>query len=279
MDNEDIYKDICIWKLKKYIFGNDEKYKKYTKLPNSVGDAIMKTSEGVSRLGRYRKYSYLDEMIADGILAIVNGITKFNENEFSNPHSYFTTAVTNAFLQRIEKEKISRLAMLNGNYDEIYFEGNSGDEMFDVDEETIEELNQKRSGIIKTIENKKRRKKIQKQKREITPLSMFLTGGEIKEVLDKELQKTETFYNNTEKNMGAIGRMMISVDTIKEGLGIELGTLCFGDVLEYLIDVREYPIENEMMHGVSEIEISFVELEDKEFVVIRWNDNEDYGYN
>lgn len=279
MDNEEVYIDICVWKLKVYAFGKDEKFKKYTKIPDSVGDAIMKTSEGVSRLQRYRGYSYLDEMIADGILAIVNGINNFNEKRFTNPHNYFTTAVVNAFLQRIEKEKISRLAMLNGNYDEIYFSHVGQENNFDIDEETIEELNQKRSGIIKTIERKKKRKKTQKQLREVTPLSMFLTGGEIKEVLEKELQKTETFYNNTEKIMGENGSMMISVDRIKQGLGIELGTICVGDVIEYLKEIRNYPIDDEsMVHGVSKLEISFVELETKDFVLIRWDDEEDYGY-
>lgn len=279
MDNEEIYIDICIWKVATYAFGKDKKYKKYTKIPDSVGEAIIKTSEGVSRLQKYRLYSYLDEMIADGILAIVNGLNNFNEKRYTNPHNYFTTAVINAFLQRIEKEKISRLAMLNGNYDEIYFSHVGQEDSFDIDEETIEELNQKRSSIIKTIERKKKRKKMQKQLREVTPLSMFFTGGEIKENLEKELQKTETFYNNTEKIMGESGKMMISVETIKKGLGIELGTLCFGDVIEYLTDVRKYPIdEDSMVHGVSKLEISFVEMENQEFVVVRWDDEENYGY-
>lgn len=270
MDNEETYTDICIWKLKTYVFKDKEKYKKYTKIPDSVGEAIIKTSEGVAKLNQYRGYSYLEEMVADGILAIVNGLKNFNEKRYTNPHTYFTTAVINAFLQRIEKEKIFRLAMLNGNYDEIYFSHVGSESPLDINEETIEELNQKRSSIIKTIERKKKRKKLQKQKREITPLSMFLTGGEIKEVLERELQKTETFYNNTEKSMGESGKMMISVETIKEGLGIELGTICFGDVIEYLMDVREYPIDEGKMHGTSNIEVSFVDYDGTDFVVVRW---------
>lgn len=75
------------------------------KIPNYVGDCILKIATHLSYKPCFINYSYRDDMILDGVENCIQYINNFDPDKSSNPFSYFTQIIYFAFLRRIEKEK------------------------------------------------------------------------------------------------------------------------------------------------------------------------------
>ena len=75
------------------------------RIPEYLGECIMKIATGLSRKSNFINYSYKDDMILDGIENCVHCIHSFDPEKSSNPFSYFTQVIYFAFLRRIAKEK------------------------------------------------------------------------------------------------------------------------------------------------------------------------------
>lgn len=75
------------------------------RVPNYIGECIMKISTHLARKPNFINYTFKDEMIADGIENCLQYIDNFDPNKSSNPFAYFTQIIWYAFIRRIQKEK------------------------------------------------------------------------------------------------------------------------------------------------------------------------------
>jgi len=75
------------------------------RIPEYLGECILKIATGLSRKSNFINYSYKDDMILDGIENCIQCMHSFDPEKSSNPFSYFTQVIYFAFLRRIAKEK------------------------------------------------------------------------------------------------------------------------------------------------------------------------------
>lgn len=75
------------------------------RIPEYLGECILKIATRLSHKANFINYSYRDDMILDGIENCMQCINSFDPNKSSNPFSYFTQVIYFAFLRRITKEK------------------------------------------------------------------------------------------------------------------------------------------------------------------------------
>lgn len=270
LNNKDIFKDICLWKLKLYAFED-----KNIKLPDSIGDGIAKTSEGLSKHAKFNRYWFRDEMVADGIENIIKRMYNFNEQLYMNPHGYISMSCENTFLQRKEKEDLQELVICKYYIENIHDEFESqGLTNKQVDEEFIQDMIDRKESIEKSIENKKKRRKLQKMKRNLSPIVGFIinTEDDIEEEINEKLKETDNFYNKETITMGERGKMMIRIEDIKRELGVESKkVLEVSDVVDYLVNIRKMPLNENKSRGIHKyLRIDFIEYELSDFVEVEW---------
>lgn len=75
------------------------------RIPEYLGECILKIAQKLSHKPNFINYSYRDDMISDGIENCIMCVDSFNPDKSSNPFSYFTQVIYYAFLRRIQKEK------------------------------------------------------------------------------------------------------------------------------------------------------------------------------
>ena len=75
------------------------------RIPEYIGECLLKISTRLSTKPNFINYTYRDEMISDGIENCVNYIGNFNPEKSTNPFAYFTQITYYAFVRRIQKEK------------------------------------------------------------------------------------------------------------------------------------------------------------------------------
>jgi len=75
------------------------------KIPEYIGECLLKISTRLSTKPNFINYTYRDEMISDGIENCINYIENFDPNKSDNPFAYFTQIIYYAFLRRIQREK------------------------------------------------------------------------------------------------------------------------------------------------------------------------------
>lgn len=75
------------------------------RVPNYVGECILKIATHLSYKPNFINYSYRDDMILDGVENCIQYIDNFDCNKSKNPFAYFTQIIYYAFLRRIAKEK------------------------------------------------------------------------------------------------------------------------------------------------------------------------------
>lgn len=75
------------------------------RIPEYLGECILKIATRLSHKANFINYSYRDDMILDGIENCMQCINSFDPSKSSNPFSYFTQVIYFAFLRRITKEK------------------------------------------------------------------------------------------------------------------------------------------------------------------------------
>lgn len=75
------------------------------KVPEYVGECIIKIATRLSLKPNFSNYTFRDDMILDGVENCIQYIHNFNPKKSTNPFSYFTQIIYFAFLRRIMKEK------------------------------------------------------------------------------------------------------------------------------------------------------------------------------
>lgn len=75
------------------------------RIPEFVGESIMKIATHLAMKSNFSKYPFIDDMIFDGIENCLQYIDNFDPDKSKNPFAYFTQIIYYAFLRRIQKEK------------------------------------------------------------------------------------------------------------------------------------------------------------------------------
>lgn len=75
------------------------------RVPEYLGDCILKIATHLARKANFTNYSYKSELISDGIENAIRVVNSFDPTKSSNPFSYFTQVIYFAFLRRIASEK------------------------------------------------------------------------------------------------------------------------------------------------------------------------------
>ena len=75
------------------------------RIPEYIGECLLKISNRLSTRPNFINYTYRDEMISDGIENCLQYVHNFNPEKSDNPFAYFTQIIYYAFLRRIQKEK------------------------------------------------------------------------------------------------------------------------------------------------------------------------------
>ena len=79
--------------------------KEEPRIPEYLGECILKIATRLSHKHNFINYSYREDMVLDGIENCMQCMSGFDPNKSSNPFSYFTQVIYFAFLRRIAKEK------------------------------------------------------------------------------------------------------------------------------------------------------------------------------
>lgn len=80
------------------------------RIPEYIGESLLKISEGLSRKPNFIGYTYREDMVMDAIENCIRAIANFNisattRSGLPNAFSYFTQICFFAFIRRIQKEK------------------------------------------------------------------------------------------------------------------------------------------------------------------------------
>lgn len=75
------------------------------KIPEYVGECIMKIATRLSYRSNFVNYPFREEMVSDGIENCLQYIDNFDPAKSGNPFAYFTQIIYYAFIRRIQKEK------------------------------------------------------------------------------------------------------------------------------------------------------------------------------
>lgn len=126
VNNKDLYEAVIAYK-QKLVEEPD------ARVPNYIGECIMRICERLSTTRNFIGYSFRDEMIADAIENCIYAVPLFKPEKTNNPFAYFTQIAWNAFLRRIAKEKKEQYikhknmqnAFINGALDDMNY-GDSG---------------------------------------------------------------------------------------------------------------------------------------------------------
>jgi hypothetical protein len=82
--------------------------KQEPRMPNYIGECIMKIANRLSTHPWFVNYSFRDEMISDGVENCFVYFHSFDPNKSNNPFAYFTQVIYFAFRRRILKEEKNR---------------------------------------------------------------------------------------------------------------------------------------------------------------------------
>jgi|TARA_R110000868_G_scaffold9000_10_gene45645 hypothetical protein len=103
VNNKQLYEEMC-----KYLDALKESRESDSprpRIPEYIGECLLKISQRLSTKPNFINYTYRDEMISDGIENCISYISNFNPEKSQNPFAYFTQIIYYAFLRRIQREK------------------------------------------------------------------------------------------------------------------------------------------------------------------------------
>lgn len=74
-------------------------------IPECIWLKFRKLSLRIASRANFSGYTYKSEFISDAIILCAEKIDRFDPKRSRNPFAFFTTAIINCFIGRIEKEK------------------------------------------------------------------------------------------------------------------------------------------------------------------------------
>lgn len=143
------------------------------KVPEFVGECILKIAQHLSFKPNFLNYSYREDMVGDAVENCLLYIDNFNPAKSKNPFSYFTQISFYAFVRRILREKkqlyVKYKCIQNSSEFESYVNQEHDDK--DYDNTYIEFLRRNMGEIITDFETKK---KVKKRKQKPKGLEVFM---------------------------------------------------------------------------------------------------------
>ena len=103
IDNSVFTKAVADWVEENKQF--NKRRAEWSRMPEFVGECIMKIVDRFALSGNWRGYTYIDEMKAEAINVCVRYSHNFDIKKSGNAFAYFTQLTYNAFLQVMAKEK------------------------------------------------------------------------------------------------------------------------------------------------------------------------------
>lgn len=77
-------------------------------MSNKLAKMLMMICERYGKKGSYANYTYNEDMQAFAMMNLVKSWKSFNPEKSNNPFAYFTSCVTNSFLQYLNQERRHR---------------------------------------------------------------------------------------------------------------------------------------------------------------------------
>lgn len=103
VSNKDLY--AAMVKYSNSVREAREKGLEKPRVPEYIGECIMKIAKKLATKDNFRKYSYAEDMSMDGALACIRYIDNFNPDKYNNPFAYFTQIMIHAFVGRLNTEQ------------------------------------------------------------------------------------------------------------------------------------------------------------------------------
>ena len=141
-----------------------EKGDQRPRVPNYIGECVMKIATNLARKPNFVNYTFKEEMISDGIENCLQYIDNFDPEKSNNPFAYFTQIIYFAFLRRIQKEKkllyVKYKLTENVNVMQMAADrqGHDSDRHFNDNIKMTEYTEEYMSHFIQDFEDNKRRK-------------------------------------------------------------------------------------------------------------------------
>lgn len=116
VDNDKLYAVLCEWHERK--LKAEEAGEKPPRLPEYVGECIIKMADGMAQRGNFRRYTWIEEMKGEGIIRAVAAMNKFDptrlgKNGKVNPYGFINFVLWRAFGSVIVDEKAKNEAVKN----------------------------------------------------------------------------------------------------------------------------------------------------------------------
>jgi hypothetical protein len=111
VDNKKFFQEILIYREK--LSQARQNSLEDVRIPNYIGECIMKIAVKLSTKPCFMNYSFREEMISDGIENCILYFKDYDPEKGSNPFAYFTQIIYYAFLRRISKEEKNRYIIYN----------------------------------------------------------------------------------------------------------------------------------------------------------------------
>lgn len=105
VNNKELYLAMIEYRKGYDIYAANGAIGKPPRVPNYIGECIMKIATHLAYKPNFANYPFREEMISDGIENCLQYIHNFNPAKSKNPFAYFTTTIGRAFIRRIQKEK------------------------------------------------------------------------------------------------------------------------------------------------------------------------------
>jgi DNA-directed RNA polymerase specialized sigma24 family protein len=138
------------------------------RIPDYIGECLLKIANKLSNRYNFVDYSYKDEMVSDALENCIAYFDNFDETKTKNPFAYFTQIIYWAFVRRIKRERTQvylkhKLAQKKIMFNELAEHAEDQDEfsiLADIETDYINDF-------VESYESSEREKKLkQKEKRD-----------------------------------------------------------------------------------------------------------------
>jgi DNA-directed RNA polymerase specialized sigma subunit len=113
VNGKDLFDALCEYKTA--LREAEEQGTEEPRIPEYVGECILKIATKLATKSNFSGYTYKDEMISDGIENCILYLKNFDPEKSTNAFAYITQIIYFAFIRRIDKEKKQRYILLK-NY-------------------------------------------------------------------------------------------------------------------------------------------------------------------
>ncbi len=103
VNNQELYDALVLYKKKRIDAENAGKKK--PKIPDYIGEAILKIATRLSFRPNFANYPYREEMVSDAVLNCITYIDNFDPSKSNSPFGYLTQICWFSFVRIINKEK------------------------------------------------------------------------------------------------------------------------------------------------------------------------------